>query len=227
MASETESRFSWLRKTFSGLSSTSVLTIVFLVLAAMTGAYIWGVITGREMDAPATEPAREEPPAPVAELAPDRILQAHELEFTQALRDETRRPGSENAPLPAPEPRKEEIPAPPAPPAPENPVSQADIETDADSIYDYVFQVAALRDAGAADNLRQSLEGEGLRTRLEQNGKLYIILVLMRGRAARVEELAGITRQLRLGEPLLKSRKQVSQAEQARPQPIQKNRDNQ
>lgn len=74
---------------------------------------------------------------------------------------------------------------------------------------DYVFQVGAFRDEESVDNLRQRLEGRGLRTRMQREGKLYVVLVLLRGDAARAEEVVRIAEDLRLGAPMLRSRKPV------------------
>lgn len=71
---------------------------------------------------------------------------------------------------------------------------------------DYVFQVAALRDEKSADVLRQKLEGLALRTRLERSGRLFLVLVLLRGNEERVAELKASLKALRLGEPVLRAR---------------------
>ena len=76
---------------------------------------------------------------------------------------------------------------------------------------DYVFQMGAFRDEDSVDSLRQRLEGRGLRTRMQREGKLYVVLVLLRGDAARAEEVTRIAEELRLGKPILKSRKPVQQ----------------
>lgn len=194
----------WTRKIFIGLNFTSILTLVFLIIAAMTGAYIWGVITGRKMEAPVVAAAGEESqPVPVQEERTDRILQAHELEFTQALRDVNRKPVQQEPPV--------ETEVKTSPEQSPQSASETVVERNDESMYDFVFQVAALRDAQAADVLRQSLEGEGLRTRLEQSGKLYLVLVLLRGTGSRAAELGDIARQLRLGEPMLRAKKPVAQ----------------
>ena len=74
---------------------------------------------------------------------------------------------------------------------------------------DYVFQMGAFRDEDSVDSLRQRLEGRGLRTRMQREGKLYVVLVLLRGDTARAEEVMRIAEELRLGKPMLKSRKPV------------------
>lgn len=74
---------------------------------------------------------------------------------------------------------------------------------------DYVFQVGVFRDEESVDSLRQRLEGRGLRTRMQREGKLYVVLVLLRGDAARAEEVIQIAEELRLGKPVIRSRKPV------------------
>ena len=77
------------------------------------------------------------------------------------------------------------------------------------TMHDYVFQVGAFRDESSVDDLRQRLEGRGLRTRMERSGKLYLVLVLLRGTEERAAEVPQIMEELRLGKPLLRSRKPV------------------
>ena len=74
-------------------------------------------------------------------------------------------------------------------------------------MFDYVFQVGAFKDEESADSLRQRLEGRGLRTRMQRDGKLFLVLVLLRGDASRAAEVPRITEELRLGQPILRSRK--------------------
>lgn len=97
---------------------------------------------------------------------------------------------------------------PPAPPA----LSGAGMTPEAApaaAMHDYVFQVGAFRDEESVDNLRQRLEGRGLRTRMQREGKLYVVLVLLRGDAARAGEVVRIAEELRLGAPMVRSRKPV------------------
>jgi len=74
---------------------------------------------------------------------------------------------------------------------------------------DYVFQVGAFKDADSVDGLRQRLEGRGLRTRMERSGKLYVVLVLLRGDQARAAEVVHTAESMGLGKPIQRSRKPV------------------
>ena len=78
-------------------------------------------------------------------------------------------------------------------------------------LYDYVFQVGAFKEADAVDSLRQRLEGRGMRTKMERSGKLYVVLVLLRGDDARAAEVQRATESMGLGKPIQRSRKPVLQ----------------
>lgn len=200
-------------------SFTSILAFFFLVIAAMTAAYIWGVMTGRSQATSPDYKASVQDTAVQAVQAKGEILQAHELEFTQALRGEAPRPkiqeeppGKESGPVkPVTQTDKPIEPASPAASSVE-PAGISETPPQANTeINDYVFQVAALKDEHAVDSLREKLEGKGMRTRMEKSGKLYMVYVFMRGESGRVSELEQIAHELRLGEPLLRSKKAASQ----------------
>lgn len=95
----------------------------------------------------------------------------------------------------------------PAPAARPLPQAQPD-----DPQFDFVYQVAAFRSTADAEALRARLEGQGIRSRREKNGKLSLVLVHLRGTdrdaAGLKETLAG----LRLGAPILVSRKAVGKS---------------
>jgi len=78
-------------------------------------------------------------------------------------------------------------------------------------LFDYVFQVGAFKEADSVDSLRQRLEGRGMRTKMERSGKLYVVLVLLRGDEARAAEVLRATEGLGLGKPIQRSRKPVLQ----------------
>ena len=78
-------------------------------------------------------------------------------------------------------------------------------------LYDYVFQVGAFKEADSVDSLRQRLEGRGMRTKMERSGKLYVVLVLLRGDETRAAEVQRATESMGLGKPIQRSRKPVLQ----------------
>lgn len=226
------------RTPFLRLRFSSLLALAFLGVAAIALAYVGGVMTGRasasaERRLAAVE-AREgaaqaqsgqaathktEEPAPEG----PGILSPEELRFARALRNEDGAPENPQAPL-RPLAPAQQVPAVPAQASGERvetpattpgplaeaaapPVAKAPAQGGA--MQDYVFQMGAFRDEDSVDSLRQRLEGRGLRTRMQREGKLFVVLVLLRGDAARAEEVLRIAEELRLGKPLLKSRKPV------------------
>ena len=118
-------------------------------------------------------------------------------------------------PLPAaqaPRPAAGEAPAyPPMPPGmqPAVPAGEKAPPPTPTDMYDFVFQLGAFRDAGIVDDLRQRLEGRGLRTRMERSGKLYLVMVVLRGTDERAREVEAIAQDMHLGKPLMRSRKPV------------------
>lgn len=198
---------------------TGVLTVVFLLIAAMTAAYVWGVMSGRrlalsESEAKMSAMAEQSPQPAANSEKQDEILKPYELDFVHELRGDARpapkskqgtvlpkKQPSEAEPQQAAQPSQGTVRVTDTPnPGQETPVA----------IYDHVFQLVALKDEQAADNLREKLEGRGLRTRLERSGKMLVVLVLLRGDAARAAEVYHIASELRLGQPLLRSKKPVS-----------------
>lgn len=190
---------------------SSLLTAFFLGLAAVSLAYIGGVMSGRHFSSE-TSRARNvsvtaaESAQPPEETEERKILAPEELEFAHVLRGDGARLKARNkndvaenvqatTPEKMPEPKPLEAVITP-------------LGDDA-AIQDYVFQVGAFRDESGADNLRQLLEGHDLRTRLERDGKHYIVLIALRGNEARAREVVELLRSLKLGDPIVRSRKAV------------------
>ena len=176
-------------KTGPRLRPSSLVAACFLVLAAVALAYVGGVMSGRAyavrhaVPAAATQPGAR---ADAGEKPVDLISQG--AKNTQ--------PG-QNAPG--------GVPA--SPFAPAVPEGQTPPPAPAATMFDYVFQVAAFKDEDSVDSLRQRLEGRGLRTRMQRDGKLFLVLVLLRGDAARAAEVPQIMQELHLGQPIVRSRK--------------------
>lgn len=209
------------------LGFSSLLTIIFLSVAAIALAYIGGVMSGRHLYAPVpnAQVRTDQKKITPAEKSEDhKILSAEELEFARVLRGESRPTPPISAESIDKQPQLTGIPQKGTPEEASQPVAteakkpqesginvstQTPLPTSVEGISDYVFQLAAFKDETGADRLRQQLEGFGLRTRLEKDGKLCIVLVLIRGSEERVAELANIAAQLRLGTPLMRSRNAV------------------
>ena len=199
------------------LKPGTLAAVAFLFVAALVLAYLGGIMAGRShWHAPQVEsgdtPAPEaETEAPADEHGP--VLHPSDLRYATALRVA---PGEKPLTPPPPPADKNKEGAAPAmppgmrpavppgqtPPPPAKPTSPA-------TVFDYVFQVAAFKDMESVDDIRQRLEGRGYRTRMERRGKLYVIFLLVRGDAARAAEVPAVLKSLRLGEPLLRSKKPV------------------
>ena len=224
-----------LKLTLPVLVTASVLFVAALVLAylggVMTGRAQWASSLEESRAAlaaaAATDGEKEETAAGEAQAAADAesaedalaeasVLAASELRFSRALRAE---PGARlepvSPPLPAaqaPKPAAEGGPAyPPMPPGmqPAVPAGEKAPPPTPTDMYDFVFQLGAFRDPGIVDDLRQRLEGRGLRTRMERSGKLYLVMVVMRGTDDRAREVKAIAQDMHLGKPLMRSRKPV------------------
>ena len=197
------------------LKPGTLAAAAFLFVAAVVLAYLGGIMAGRSRWTPPQDGspggASSENSAPADTHGP--VLHPSDLRFATALRA---LPGEKP---PAPPPvgtEKEKEDAPPAMPpgmrpavppgqTPPPPVKAATPAT----VFDYVFQIAAFKDLESVDDIRQRLEGRGYRTRMERRGKLYVIFLLVRGDAARAAKVPGVLKSLRLGEPLLRSKKPV------------------
>lgn len=219
---------------------SSVISFLFLSVVAIIIAYILGVMTGRsgnERNARAEKPlvaGVAEKDAPSGTGKEDAILRPQDLDYALVLRNEkarTRRPEPESAsaspetksetgpqkPQGEEETSRKELSDPSPAQAPQTGAQEAvakreDVQSTEErgGMFDYVFQLGAFRDEEAVDALRQKLEGRGLRTRMQKDGKLYLVMVLLRGNQERADEVLEIAKSLRLGEPIIRSRKAVA-----------------
>ncbi len=139
------------------------------------------------------------------------ILKAEELTFMRELKQRTEEP-------------VEQLPAAPVQLTPEQTVSAnaSPQKTDPPLLddktrYDFVFQVAAFRNADQADTLREQLEGESLRTRMiidkDTKGKprWYRVQVVLRGTEVDAAEVVRILHENRLKDARVVSKILVEQ----------------
>lgn len=208
----------------------TLIMAFFLACVAIATAYLAGVMSGRNSQPSSVEqsaaPRANSAQVPVkgdVEGEADKkqnmdasILSAEELEYARVLRRDENAPlsrlkgsseknasagerdsdGQNNAPV-----AQESSPRPSL-------QKTLEAETSGETV-DYIFQVGAFKDEKTVDNLREKLEGHGLRTMMQREGKLYLVLVRLRGTAARAAELVGLFTELGLGEPILRSRSPV------------------
>jgi hypothetical protein len=89
--------------------------------------------------------------------------------------------------------------------------AKPDRKEKAESVFDHVFQMAAFKTKGEADSLARRLEGEGFRTTTAKDGKVFVVRVNLRGGPSDVDRLNETAASFRLGKPMLKSKKLVTQ----------------
>jgi cell division septation protein DedD len=203
----------------------SLVAMCFLFAAAIVLAYVAGVMRGRAYSAhdsvvPGQQDAGTSADAgrrdgPGAETGKDvaqegkRVLAPEELHFVSVLRNDTAafaRQQQTNVP-----PARPAVAPPPPSVLSENPEEAQKPQPKTSGLSDYVFQVAAFRDEDNVDSLRQRLEGRGLRTRMQREGKVLLVLVLLRGDEQRAAEVLKLMEEMRLGAPIVRSRKPVPQ----------------
>lgn len=210
------------------ISFSTLATFVFLGFAALVLAYVAGVMSGRHGFN--TKKADAMPSAPKAQnQAKEEILLPEQLEFVKALREAKTDSNTEIKAEIRQETKEQNVEksenasqaSKTAPPDSQGNItenttvsqsdpSQPNTEASRPEIYDYIFQVGAFRDETGADALRQKFEGLGYRTALEKNGKMYIVLIKLRGDTKRATEIEESAHSLRLGTPLLRKRTHVN-----------------
>ncbi len=80
----------------------------------------------------------------------------------------------------------------------------------AETLFDFTYQVAAFRGKADADKLRARLEGRGLRTFQQKSGKVLLVLGNLRGAEPDAANLREELQRMKLGKPVLVSKKAVS-----------------
>ncbi|WP_297670015.1 SPOR domain-containing protein [uncultured Desulfovibrio sp.] len=83
-------------------------------------------------------------------------------------------------------------------------------------MYDFVYQAAAFKNAKEADRLCAALNGHGLRPSRKKSGKVTLVTLRLRGTDADAAALRKTLEGMRLGAPVLLSRKVVTQAAPAK-----------
>ncbi|MDR3319376.1 MAG: hypothetical protein LBS77_00035 [Desulfovibrio sp.] len=199
-------------------TSSILLGMCVLILVTIMIAYLAGVMRGRDSliqmaqlaaraESSAVASARKKARAgdKTSSQHDEKILAPEELRFAAVLRD---RPTA--SPLippmkPVTSPSVNALAS-----AKKTPEEKPSDISPQGGLYDYVFQVAVLRDEDTVDVLRQCLEGRGLRTRMRRDGKNFVVFVLLRGNEQHEAEVPHITEEMRLGKPLLHSKKAVA-----------------
>ena len=223
-----------LRLTFSSLVTAGIVLFI-----GFGWAFVLGVMVGRgynpETKVPQLAtllPAEDRAEGQAARekledtLPKAEVMKPEELRYSTTLKGKPGQnatdPRSRNAtaanmaPVVAPQPAPTDGVTRPAatpgtPPSAQAAVSQPKPEKTqpAEQLFDFVFQVATFKDTASVDKLRTRLEGEGLRSRMDKDGKLLKVMVLLRGS----NEMGQAVRQqmvdMGLGQPLQRSKNAV------------------
>lgn len=218
---------------------TSVLTAFLFLLAVIVLSFIAGVMNGRNYNireqnreyeqllANGRNGQKSGPKSGNEAAAQEQkpgILKPSELEYSRLLRSskeekrqqQTRAQQTQQPPAQAPGQTPGQTPGQPA--QPQAPVTSQDgIQPVASAlpsqgqIFDYTFQVSSLKNEASVDALREKLEGAGLRTKMERRGKVFVVLVLLRGDEARAQAVRETIAAISRGTPLDLGKKPVSQ----------------
>lgn len=78
--------------------------------------------------------------------------------------------------------------------------------------YDYTFQVAALRGQQDAKKMSATLNKNGFRSSIRKDGKVWLVLLSLRGGASEVAAMQKKLASLKMGKPMQLSRKALEQS---------------
>lgn len=193
------------------LSFAGLISSVIIIIIAIGWTFTLGVIIGRgynpEKQLPELAkllPAPEEQPVEEQE-----ILKPEELNFMSELKQQTSSSEKTASAQPETKPAAPAVSAATPAPKKEKAASSEVVRSD------YVFQVVAYKKRDQADRLRERLEGEGLRTRMniekDQKGrpKWFRVQVLLRGTEEDAAEAMDILAGMGIKDPQLLSKKTV------------------
>lgn len=222
------------------LTFSSLVTVGIVLIIGIGWAFVLGVMVGRGYNPEKKVPqlsrwlpeeeqtADKTKPGTVEDTLPkSQIMRLEELNYANSLKS---KPGE--APKPAPQHsatlRPVQVPSAPQgtqgvvvqagaaerptpqpvqrPQAPQTPPPAPQ------EIFDYTFQVATFKDTDAVNALRVRLEGEGYRSRMDRDGKLYKVMVLMRGNQERATALQERMKAMGLGQPIQRGKNPVGKS---------------
>jgi len=207
------------------LTFSALLTTVIVALIGVSWVFMLGVMVGRGYNPDSkvrefTERVLRGKQAPVVQEPPQDILRPEELHFGAALRDKPLHNGTAAVGMPAAQTTARQANGTAATGSVGNAAPAQVVQPPTQLVprgaqptrFDFIYQVATFRDTEQADKLRERLEGEGVRTTLERiptkDGKnLYKVLAVRRGTEEDNKQLLALLDRLKLGLPLLRSKK--------------------
>jgi cell division protein FtsN len=204
-----------------------LLTAVIVALIGISWVFMFGVMVGRGYNPDAkvheiTGRVLRNRQASAVQEPPQAILKPEELNFGPALRDKPLHNGTAAVGMAAAQTQARQTNGTAASSAVGGAVAAPVVQPPTQLVpqgaqpthFDFVYQVATFRDSEQADKLRERLEGEGVRTTMEKipakDGKsLYKVLAARRGTEEDNRQLLAFLDRLKLGPPLLRSKKPV------------------
>ena len=208
------------------LTFSSLLTAGIVTLIGVSWVFLLGVMVGRGYNPDVkvhefTERVLRGRRTPVVQEPPQAILRPDELIFGAALRDRPLHNSTAAVVMPpsqTPTRQSNSTAAAGALAASAQtvqPPTQLVPRGAQPASFDVIYQVATFQGTEQADKLRERLEGEGVRTTLEKHpakdGKnRYLVLVARRGTEEDTQQLLAVLDRLKLGPPLLRSKKPAS-----------------
>ena len=201
-----------------GVSWPLLIALSLVLVCAVAWSFFMGYMVGKgehpaeslgAMTGLGQSAAREEAPVfvqpeqePVEPVAPTESA----AEQPKALAPPS---GAAVAAWPQPAPRAERK----AEAAPRAPAAQ---KAAPGSRYNYTFQVAAIRNRAEAEKMRTKLAGMKLKASVQKSGKVYLLLVNLRGDATDVDGMRAKLKSVHLGKPLQLSKTPVAPAKKER-----------
>lgn len=188
-----------------GLPWPLLAALCIILVCAVAWAFFMGLMVGRGQ-------------SPRSEIAAITGIDASEPEVESGQPPET--PGAESLGLPAqaqePAPVLEAPRSAPVKPATQparkpatTPVQAAKKTASPNERFDYVFQAAAYRNQSEANEASAKLVKGGFRASVRKSGKVWLIIVNLRGSQKQVDSLTQKMQSLKMGKPMQLSKKEI------------------
>lgn len=193
-----------------GISWPLLCAISLVLICAVGWAFFMGLMVGRGqnpqtsienlagLNSPDTTLAAEE--APVSPV-PDVLEPELEAKPDAATPAQAVAP-PRNPPKPKPSPQAKAT----AQPKPAAQAKSANAQK-----YDYTFQVAALRSQDDAKKMSATLGKNGFRSNVRKDGRVWLVLLSLRGGSNEVTAMQKKLASLKMGKPMQLSRKEIEQ----------------
>lgn len=178
-----------------GVSWPLLFAISLVLVCAVGWAFFMGLMVGRGQN-------------PQASL--ENMAGISEPASAEAADGESQPPAALE-PLPEPLPMAQAETAPKPASAKKQPPRQSQQPQAKERQYDYVFQVAALRNQADAKKVSATLSKNGFKSATRKDGKVWLATISLRGGASEVAAMQKKLRSLKMGKAMQLSKKAVEQ----------------